>query len=201
MRIGIIGGTYNPPHIGHIHAARASKAKLGLDFVLFIPASDPPHKDLPANTPTARARLEMTRLAAKEVGAEVCDTEILRGGLSYTADTLKELKLQYTDAEFWLILGTDMLLTIQEWHNACYILTNANIAAVPRRENEHIAILKHARYIYERYGCKVELVDTRPVSISSTELRKDIHSEKSKLCIPSEVYRYIIENKLYHQKG
>jgi len=91
MRIGILGGTYNPPHTGHLHAAVAARDSLKLDRVILLPSSIPPHKTMPKSTPDAEARLAMTRLAAADIGAEVSDLEIRRGGTSYTADTLADI--------------------------------------------------------------------------------------------------------------
>jgi len=105
MKIGILGGTYNPPHTGHLHAAQAAKEELGLDRLILLPSFIPPHKEMPQNTPDAAARLEMTRLAADEIGAEVSDLEIIRGGTSYTADTLAEFRKTYPDDTLWFIVG------------------------------------------------------------------------------------------------
>ncbi|NLG53089.1 MAG: nicotinate (nicotinamide) nucleotide adenylyltransferase [Clostridiales bacterium] len=201
MRIGIIGGTYNPPHNGHIHAALTAKHALGLDLLLLIPACDPPHKTLPPGTPAAEQRLEMTRLAAAVIDAGVSDMEINRGGVSFTADTLKELKKLYGDAEFWLIVGTDMFLTVQEWKSAEYIMNNAGIAAVPRHVNDYIELERHAEFLCRRYKCDIRLLDVCPVDVSSTELRNNIYSEKSRVSIPETVYNYILENELYKKEG
>ena len=96
MKIGIYGGTFNPPHLGHLTAAAAVFSMLKLDKLLLIPASIPPHKDLPAGSPTAEQRLEMTRLAGEQLGlgdrVETLDMELHRQGKSYTSDTLAELK-------------------------------------------------------------------------------------------------------------
>ena len=96
MKIGIYGGTYNPPHLGHVTAARAVFELLKLDKLLLIPAGIPPHKAMPAGSPTAEQRLEMTRLAGESLGlkdkVEVLDLELHRQGKSYTSDTLAELK-------------------------------------------------------------------------------------------------------------
>ena len=119
MRIGIYGGTFNPPHLGHLTAAKAAFELLRLDRLLLIPASQPPHKALPAGSPSAEQRLALTRLAAEqlELGdrVEVLDIELRRQGKSYTVDTLEELRRQYPGAELWLLMGTDMFLTFQAW--------------------------------------------------------------------------------------
>lgn len=112
---------------------------LKLDRLLIIPAGLPPHKDLPAGSPTPEQRLEMTRLAADQLGlgdrVEVLDVEIHRHGKSYTADTLAALKARYPDDELWLLMGTDMFLTFQAWHEPERILSLAGsrLLAVQRR--------------------------------------------------------------------
>ena len=112
MKIGIYGGTFTPPHLGHLTAAAAVFSMLKLDKLLLIPASIPPHKDLPAGSPTAEQRLEMTRLAGEQLGlgdrVETLDMELHRQGKSYTSDTLAELKARYPEDELWLLMGTDM---------------------------------------------------------------------------------------------
>ena len=131
MKIGVYGGTFNPPHLGHVTAARAVSELLKLDKLLFIPAGLPPHKPLPEGTPSPEQRLEMTRLAAEQTGlgdrVETLDLEILRGGRSYTSETLELLRQQYPDDELWLLMGTDMFLTIQTWHDPASIFELAGI--------------------------------------------------------------------------
>ena len=140
MKIGVYGGTFNPPHLGHVTAARAVSELLKLDKLLFIPAGLPPHKPLPEGTPSPEQRLEMTRLAAEQTGlgdrVETLDLEILRGGRSYTSETLKLLRQQYPDDELWLLMGTDMFLTIQTWHDPARIFELAGIAAFGRTEED-----------------------------------------------------------------
>ena len=116
MKIGIYGGTFNPPHLGHMEAARTAIQVLGLDKLLLIPAGVPPHKAMPEGSPDQDQRLEMTRLAAEQTGldnkVEVLDIELRREGRSYTAETLAQLKEQYPEDELWLLMGTDMFLTL-----------------------------------------------------------------------------------------
>ena len=121
MRIGIYGGTFNPPHLGHLMAARTVFEVLKLDKLLLVPAGIPPHKDLPEDSPSAEQRFEMTRFAGEQLGlgehVETLDIELRRGGKSYTADTLAAIHKQYPDAELWLLMGTDMFLTLQAWRD------------------------------------------------------------------------------------
>ena len=140
LKIGIYGGTFNPPHLGHLTAAAAVFSLLKLDKLYLIPASIPPHKDLPQGSPTAEERLEMTRLAGEQLGlgdrVETLDMELRRQGKSYTADTLAQLKAQHPADELWLLMGTDMFLSLQSWHQPEEIFALAGIAAFGRTEED-----------------------------------------------------------------
>ena len=128
-KIGVYGGSFNPPHLGHIQAAKAFQEELGLDKLLLIPAAEPPHKKLPAGSPSGQHRLEMVRLWAGE-GMQVCDLEIARGGTSYTYETVQQLKQQYPDDELILCMGTDMFLSFHTWKQPAAFATGCF-----RREN------------------------------------------------------------------
>ena len=137
MKIGIYGGTFDPPHLGHMEAARAAAARLELDRVLFIPASEPPHKELPPDAVSARDRLAMAALTADglclEAGqhelAQADGIELDRAGKSYTADTVEALRQRFPDDELWLLMGADMFLTLQSWREPERILAQAGVAA------------------------------------------------------------------------
>ena len=140
MKIGIYGGTFNPPHLGHQAAAETAVKVLGLDKLILIPAAVPPHKEMPEHSPDNRHRLEMTRKMADAMNmpgvVEVSDMEMHRTGKSYTADTLKEIKAQYPDAQLWLLMGTDMFLTLHLWYKPEEILDLACICAFGRTEQD-----------------------------------------------------------------
>ena len=114
MKIGIYGGTFNPPHLGHITAAKAVFELLGLDRLLLIPAGIPPHKAMPEGSASAEQRLEMTRLAGEQLGlgskVQVLDLELKREGRSFTADTLAALKEQYPEDELVRHIDTECAL-------------------------------------------------------------------------------------------
>ena len=134
MKIGIYGGTFDPIHRGHITAAQAAAQQLGLDLLLLIPASIPPHKALPEGGADAAQRLEMATLATAELScpAQVLDVEVRRQGKSYTADTLRTLRQQYPEDELWLLMGTDMFLSLQDWREPQEILRLVRVAAFSR---------------------------------------------------------------------
>ncbi|MEG1657669.1 MAG: nicotinate (nicotinamide) nucleotide adenylyltransferase [Oscillibacter sp.] len=204
MKIGIYGGTFNPPHLGHITAARAAFAMLKLDRLLLIPAGLPPHKALPAGTPTAEQRLEMTRLAGEQLGldgqVEVLDMELCREGKSYTADTLRQLRRQYPDGELWLLMGTDMFLTLQAWHAPEEIFSLAGVAAFGRTEadsEELFAIQREA--LCRAYPAARIFTLTIPgvVDVSSTELREKLRMGEGSALLAPAVYGYILRQGLY----
>ena len=115
QRIGIYGGTFNPPHIGHIRGAEQALHALKLDKLLLIPGRSLPHKALPANSPTPEQRLEMLQLCAVHPKMEVSDLELRREGPGYTYLTVEQLRLEYPDAQLFLLLGTDMFLSFLNW--------------------------------------------------------------------------------------
>ena len=189
-----MGGTYNPPHIGHLHAANAAREQLGFSKIILIPSNIPPHTELPKYTASAQARLEMTRLAAKVIDAEVSDIEILRKGKSYTADTLEQLKELYPNDELYFIVGTDMLLTIESWFEPHRIFKVAKIAAIARDYDDKAKILAHIEKL-KPLGAEVHFVDAKPLPISSTELRENIADLFEYL--PDGVFEYIAQEHLY----
>ena len=113
MKIAMYGGTFNPIHLGHMNAAKAVVEGLQLDKLLLMPANVPPHKALPEGSASPAQRLEMCRMAASQLDrVEACPLELERTGPSYTVDTLAELHNRYPGAQFWLVVGTDMVLSL-----------------------------------------------------------------------------------------
>lgn len=195
-RLAMFGGTFNPPHIGHVHAARAAAQAMGLS-VLWIPDNIPPHKELPAGSASPEERLEMTRLAAEEVpGSFVSDMELRRGERSYTADTLEELRVQYPEDELWLIVGTDMLCTLHRWYCPEKIFRLARIAAIARDEGDLVRIRESAEMLREQYQAEIAVVEAEPVPISSSEIRAGLYHGTEKW-LPERVFAYIRERGLY----
>lgn len=204
MKIGVYGGTFNPPHLGHLTATRAVFELLKLDKLLLVPAGLPPHKALPAGSPTAEQRLEMTRLAAEQLGlgdrVQVLDLELRRQGKSYTADTLSQIRELYPEAELWLLMGTDMFLTLQTWHEPEAIFALAGIAAFGRTEEDTEELFSVQReYLYRTYPDARIFTLTIPgvVDISSTELREQLSADRGANLLAPAVYGYILREGLY----
>ena len=134
-KIGIYGGTFNPPHTGHIQGAAYALEKLGLTRLLMVPDYLAPHKEIPAGSATPEQRLSMLHLACKDKpGLEVCDLEMRRQGRSYTYETVAQLREAYRDAELTLLMGTDMFLSFDSWRKPESILQNAALAVMYRGE-------------------------------------------------------------------
>lgn len=200
-RIGIFGGSFNPPHIGHILAAQQCKDVLQLDRVLLIPASIPPHKQMPKGSPDAQMRLELTRLAADGMeGFEVSDLELRRTGASYTVDTVRELKTIYPDDELYLLMGTDMFLCFDEWKQPDEIVRYAVPVCMMRVEQDaelHRQLAAKAQTIEEKFGVKPILLDNEVEELSSTEVRRLLFFGCADRCIPEKALRKIEQEGLY----
>ena len=198
MKTGIYGGTFDPPHTGHIRAASAAVTMLGLDRLIVIPALIPPHKNLRKCSCTPEDRLRMTRLAFDGVPcAEVSDIEIRRGGVSFTADTVAALKKEYPDDDFYLLMGTDMFLSIESWHDFESIVKNVTFAVFPRREGDFERIDGFAAYMREKYGARAETLDCKVTDISSSGLCAMLEKRQGREFLAPEVYSYIIRNRAY----
>ena len=208
MKIGVYGGTFNPPHLGHVTAARAVFELLKLDLLLLVPDGQPPHKMLPPGSPTPEQRLEMTRLAGEQLGlgerVRTLDLELKREGRSYTAETLRQLHQQYPEDELWLLMGTDMFLTLQAWREPGEILSLAGIAAFGRTEEDTEELFSVQRdYLYRTYPQARIFTLTIPgvVDVSSTELRTMLaRGEGGNLLLPA-VYGYILREGLYDTRA
>ncbi len=178
MRIGILGGTFNPVHSAHVQMARIARDEAALDRVLLVVAADPPHKHVEGEV-SANERFEMVSLAVEnEDGVEASDVELKRGGKSYTLFTLQELHAQYPDAELMLIVGSDMLSDLPNWYQTEEVLKLAGVLCVPRIGlNQTDA--QTARELNERFGAKVTILSGRADMISSTEVRDKLEAGQS----------------------
>ena len=204
MKIGIYGGTFNPPHLGHITAARAVFEMLKLDRLLIVPDGQPPHKDLPPGSPPPEQRLLLTRLAAEDTGlgdrVEVLDLELRREGRSYTSDTLARLHALYPGDELWLLMGADMFLTLHRWHKPETILSLAGVAAFGRTEADTEELFAAQRdYLYRTYPQARLFTLTIPgvVDVSSTALREMLAQGEGANYLAPAVYGQILREHLY----
>lgn len=197
-RIGIYGGTFNPPHLGHMTAALQAADALRLDRLLLIPDRIAPHKVLPQDSPAPEQRLRMVQLAANgHPKLEVSDMELLRSGSSYTYQTVLKLKEQHPNAQLVLIMGTDMFLSFHTWKNPEIILQNASLAVLYRGEKDEIHAIDRKKREMEASGAVVELVKNDVVTISSTDLRRMLVFRCADPFLPEPVAAYIQMNDLY----
>ena len=198
QRIGIYGGTFNPPHLGHIRAAEYALSTMALDRLLVIPSCISPHKQLPAGSPTPEQRLAMLQLAfAGTDGIQVSDMELRRGGASYTYETVEQVKKMYPEGELLLFMGTDMFLSFESWKNPDAILKNASLAVFYRGEKEERQKIEEKKVFFEEKGAKVYLVENPVTEISSTDLRRMLVFQCAGPFLSPEVLDYIRQNRLY----
>ncbi len=197
-RIGIYGGTFNPPHIGHMKAAQHSVLALGLDLLLLIPDRIAPHKVIPSGTASPEQRLQMLRLGAASIEkSQVSDMELRREGTSYTYLTILELKELYPEDELILLIGTDMFLSFKSWKNPEIILANASLGVFYRGDKGEREQIDAEKARMEAEGHKVYLLENPVVDISSTELRRLLAFGCADSFLPEGVGRYIRQNGLY----
>lgn len=200
-RIGIYGGTFNPPHVGHVEGAKQAIELLKLDKLLLIPDREPPHKELPQDAPTPQQRLELVSLAAQQIpGAEVCDVELHRQGVSYTSDTLEALHEIYRRDKLYLIMGTDMFLSFHHWYQTEKICRHATLAVLLReqRDQKQRALLQdQAQYVRAVLGGKVKFLENDILPMSSTNVRRMLVFQAPDGIIPETVLSRIRELGLY----
>lgn len=219
MKVGIFGGTFNPIHYGHLRAAEEVKEKGALDRILFIPSGRPPLKS--RDIADVKHRYEMTRLALmKNTHFEISDRECRKKGRSYTVKTLKELKINYPERDFYFILGIDAFLDMPNWWHHEELLALAHFIIISRPGFQFIdlqmsPVIETKKSVLRKLD--VEEIDTyrielkghttltllrvTPVGISSTEIRRLIKRDGSiKYLLPVSVESYIISNKLYRKE-
>ena len=200
-RIGIYGGTFNPPHVGHIQAAIQAMDVLELDRLLLIPDRIAPHKVIPENSPTAQQRLQMLRIAAaQDPRLEVSDMELQREGVSYTWQTVAQLKDENPDAELILLMGTDMFLSFHTWMHPEKITEKSSLGVFYRGEKGEEAAIQARKEEMEHQGVSVHLVKNDVISISSTQLRRLLAFRCAGYFLPEGVLDYIRENRLYNTR-
>jgi nicotinate-nucleotide adenylyltransferase len=197
VRIGILGGTFNPPHVGHLICAQEAYLQLELDRVILMPARIPPHKAV-EEEPGAEHRLELCRLAVKgdEQRFEVSDLEMTRTGPSYTVDTLQELHSRAQDNEFFLIVGGDIAAGLPKWRQPERVLSLATLAVAKRRGTPQAEVEEALRSL--RGGERARFFEMPTIGLSSTMLRRRVRSGTPiKYLVPDAVASYIDHHRLY----
>ena len=196
-RVGLYGGTFSPPHRGHVNAAAEFVRETELDVLYVMPANIPPHKEVLEPVP-AEDRLQMCRLAFGEVErAVVSDYEIKKSGVSYTVDTLRHLASD--DSELYMLCGDDMMLTLDRWREYEEIFRLTGIVCMRRYDTDGSALaVKKAEY-EEKYGARVRFITAPPIPVSSTEIRGMIINGADGVAeyLKAEVVKFIGEKGLY----
>jgi len=188
IKIGILGGSFDPIHNGHLIAAQTIAQSLNLNQVILIPAHQQPLKN--THYVSAGDRLNMVKLAIKENHLfSVSDYEIRKGGKSYTVETLRFLHTQYSNAEFYLIIGMDSLQHLTEWHQADQLSNLCKIVVASRTQD---CLLNHVTTI------QVQIISTPLIEISSTRIREMVAKKFDIIyLVPTALKDYILTNKLY----
>jgi nicotinate-nucleotide adenylyltransferase len=197
VRIGVLGGTFNPPHLGHLVSAQEAYLQLELDRVMLMPAHTPPHKAV-EDEPGVVHRLELCRVAVQgdEDRLEVSDIETVRPGPSYTVDTLQELRSRAPDSELFLIVGGDIAAGLPQWHQAERALSLATLAVAERRGTARSEVEGALHAL--RGGERARFFQMPTIGLSSTMIRERVRAgEPIKYFVPDVVASYIDEHRLY----
>jgi nicotinate-nucleotide adenylyltransferase len=196
VRLGILGGTFNPPHLGHLVCAQEAYIHLRLHRVMLIPACIPPHKPV-EDEPGVEHRLELCRLAVDgDDRFAVSDVEVIRTGSSYTVDTLEELTSRAPDSDLFLILGGDIAAGLREWRDPERVLSLATLAVADRPGTSRASIDEALSELSG--GERAEFFPMPTIEISSTTIRERVRAgQPIKYIVPDPVAVYIGEHGLY----
>ncbi|MBC7765903.1 MAG: nicotinate-nucleotide adenylyltransferase [Hyphomonadaceae bacterium] len=197
-KIGVLGGTFDPFHLGHLAIANAAMDTFKLDRVLFIPSGNPPHK--PAGKVTGKQhRLNMTKLAVADHQAfEVCEDEVNTEAPSYTIKTLKHLKHQYGQAQIFFLIGADTLWQIPTWFEGEKLLAQFTFAVCIRPQFTEAQIMHTMKHFKEKYHADIRFFKLPAMDISSTDIRRFCaQGQAIAQYLPQSVSQYIIEHALY----
>lgn len=196
-KYGIFGGSFNPIHYGHLMICEYIKEEMGLDKVIFIPTGNPPHKDLGVS---AEDRYEMVRLAiSPNPDFEISDIETTRVKLSYTVDTIRELKEIYKEEKLYFLIGLDSLFQLKTWKKIGDLSQEIEfVVALRPGYIDKEEINNEIDFLRDNFGTRINLIKTPLYEISSTDLRDRIHQGKSlRYLIPKKVLDYIEESGFY----
>jgi nicotinate-nucleotide adenylyltransferase len=196
-RVGILGGTFNPPHLAHLVCASEAASQLRLHRVLLTPVSRAPHKEAPCD-PGPQLRLELCRLAvAADERLDVCDLEVRRGGQSYTVDTLRELHARMPEDDLTFIVGGDIALGLPSWHEPEAVLSLATLAVAERSGAGHGDVAECLRTSFPHAAPPV-FFDMPRLDISSSQIRRHVAEGRSiRYLVPDPVAERIARGRLY----
>jgi len=196
--IGVFGGSFNPIHIGHLIIAEFVREQFHLEKVLFVPAKNPPHKNS-VDDNTSQHRYNMVQIAIKNNPFfEASSIELNRKGISYTSDTLHELKDIYPDKKLYFICGADSIINLITWHSIGSIFACADMIVVKRPDVNETEVKNMSRWLTDQYNASIHFCDMPNIEISSTMIRKRIKDGLSvRYMVPEGVEHYIHLHRLY----
>ena len=203
MKIGIMGGTFDPIHIGHLLLGEFAYENFHLDEIWFLPNGNPPHKTTDESGVSLDDRIEMVKLATDDVPYFRMNLyEASSKKHSYTYSTMRALREMYPEHEFFFILGADSLFSIEQWKNFREIFPSCTILAAMRDDKDTESMQAQIRYLNEKYGADIRLLQAPLVEISSTTIRRRAENGLSiRYMVPDVVSEYIQSNALYKIKS
>lgn len=196
--VGIMGGTFNPIHMGHLIIAEKAREQFHLDEVLFMPSGMPYMKNekdvLPKNI-----RTEMTRLAIEDNPFfDISTLEVDKEGITYTYETLEQLRSYNESTEYYFIMGADSLWKLEDWKEPQKIFANCHVLAAGRENRSLTELEEQVAHLKDKYNASIFLLESSNIEISSTMIRNMVREGESiRYLVPEAVYDYIIKNKLY----
>lgn len=199
-KTGIMGGSFNPIHNGHLEIAKCALKEYKLDEILFIPNNCPPHKDS-SEMIEPQHRLKMAELAIDgNPRFSISDMEIKKGGLSFTYLTMMELKETHPDIDYYFLMGADSLADFRKWRHSELIAASCHILAAMRDEMNDEDVARLAEELSKEYHAEFALLKIPPTEISSTAIRRNLKENKSITgMVPKKVEEYIIDHGLYQK--
>lgn len=200
MKTGILGGTFDPIHLGHLSIALAARDELGLDEVLLMPAKVSPFKQSKKHAPDSD-RIRMAELAAEDLSrVRVSRWEIERNEVSYTYNTLDTLEREHPEIQFVFLMGTDSFLELETWYHGEELLRRFSFALAPRPGFQRSEYEKKLDRYRDQYGAKVSVLRNEMIPVSSTDIRMRVKQGKSlRGLVPESVEQYIYEHRLYQE--
>ncbi|MGI6169555.1 MAG: nicotinate-nucleotide adenylyltransferase [Christensenellales bacterium] len=197
-RVGLLGGTFNPVHVGHVALGMQAKKEFSLDGVVYVPVGLPPHKrdEFVAD---AQDRFAMLQLAVGgQPGLSISRIEMDRQGYTYTVDTLTDLKCLYPDDDFYFIIGADTLFEVQTWKNVARVFELCGFIVFYRPGHHAVAMMEEVGRLREAYGARMQFAEFTGPDVSSTLIRHKLErGESVEGMLPPGVERYILENGVY----
>ncbi len=198
LRIGILGGTFDPPHSGHLYMANEAMKRCYLDRVVFMPCGMPKHKDI-TQISESKHRIQMIKIATRIFSRYHIDKfEIKSNKPSYSIDSVMRIQSQlHPTSKMFFIIGADSLLYLDEWYEAKQLLGITDFIVIPRTGVEKEKITLKIKWLNDNFNAKITYINCAAMDVSSTSIRNDIEEEGSSKHLESKVKKYILRNGLY----